>query len=630
MGAQAKNAAQGPTAAFEPPTAVATAAHEPAPGNGPKPEPCLSPDQELVLSEGLLAIAEEIHNQPEAEAHSLSHWFTWLDEEGYDQPGIARALQQLCQQRLGAEAGQQLQAQAKARADDPQGVPSAIEHLSQNHPELLEELLAIEQTRQEQLQRIHAMAGGVRWGKVGGNAGQVILGAGIALLIIKLGHKIHTNWEKELDRKHNDHILQQEKMRLTESARLDLGSDWDTWKGELTNDLIPNVVRNEKSTKLLVRLSDLTPDQIKDLAGIKMTRASVLGTMEEFGFGSEIGTRLLRSRLPKAYLDGFQQWAKKEAGKTFSFELSELKRANDIPHDLRREFERSDFAHKFISNLVKPGKCIDYGVHDFRDTGCQAFFGKELEKYYFNNLLTQQSLLKEIKESGTFTAEHEELDTNLIFDFSDQTMHDILAKHGEAMFRYAIAADKEKVVTPETWTYVVNTAKALDSDAIASKCAAFQEAEGILDAHVQKVTTLEAKLDKLVSEGKLTSDSKEILLKKLDTAAIKSLRRKVKGAKDEIETESRYLYLDERKELADQIESCLDNDLKSDLLKKLDDMDDVADWIDSRKETIVKRFDDYVMTDTKLAFQDALKAAKDSAKATDEAFESVEKDLLNL
>ena len=578
-----------------------------------------------ALADGLLAIAEEVHSHPEAEAHSLSDWLTWLDEEGYDQPGIEAALQQLCQQRLGTEAGQQLQAQARTRLHEPQGITNAIAHLSEAHPQLLEEILEIEQTRQRELETIHATAGGVRWGKVGGKTGQVVLGVGIAALIIKLGHKIHTNWEQEQKQIYNTKLAQREETRASECLDNELTNNWREWSDKLAANLDVKEIRSEKLVKLPVRLSDQSPEQVLDCALRETTRASLLNALTEFGLGSEVSARLLRARLPKVYLDAFQGWATEKAGKALSFEF---KNANDIPHDLRREFEKSEFAHKLLADLQKPEAIEKYGIKDFRDCNSQAFFG-HLKNHYFEKLLTRQTMLKEIKKSRLLTAEEEEFDNNLIFDFSDQTMRDIVAKHGDELFRYAIAGDKIEDKA-ETWGYVTSKVKSLDIDAITSKCPALKEAEGIVDAHSLKITTLAAKLDKLVSEGKLASDSKNLFLKKLDTAAIKNLRRKVNGAKNDIDMTSRHLYLDERTELALKVESCLESDLKSELSNQLEDMDDIEGWMDSRSEAIEKRFAEYVMTDAKLALQDALSTAKDSARATEEVFKSVEQDLLDI
>ena len=124
-------------------------------------EPRLSPAAIVALGDGLIAISNELHTTAAAESHSLNGWLQWLEDEGYDGSHFVEALQSLCRQQLDAATYAQLQATASARADQPEGMQQAIDHLNEIDPVLLEEILKIEQTRQEQLQVLNARAGGV-------------------------------------------------------------------------------------------------------------------------------------------------------------------------------------------------------------------------------------------------------------------------------------------------------------------------------------------------------------------------------------------------------------------------------------------------------------------------------------
>lgn len=150
-------------------------------------EPRLSPAAIVALGDGLIAISNELHTTAAAESHSLNGWLEWLEDEGYDGRPFVEALQGLCRQQLDDAAYAQLQATASARADQPEGMQQAIDHLNERHPALLDEILQIEQTRQEELQVLNARAGGVNMKKVGIHtaeaAGAALVGFGVYKIV---------------------------------------------------------------------------------------------------------------------------------------------------------------------------------------------------------------------------------------------------------------------------------------------------------------------------------------------------------------------------------------------------------------------------------------------------------------
>ncbi|MCX5967695.1 MAG: hypothetical protein NTV57_08685 [Cyanobacteria bacterium] len=149
-------------------------------------EPRLSPAAIVALGDGLIAISNELHTTAAAESHSLNGWLQWLEDEGYDGRQFVEALQSLCRQQLDAATYAQLQATASARADQPEGMQQAIDHLNEIDPVLLEEILKIEQTRQEQLQVLNARAGGVNIKKVGIHTAEAGAGAIVCFGIYKI------------------------------------------------------------------------------------------------------------------------------------------------------------------------------------------------------------------------------------------------------------------------------------------------------------------------------------------------------------------------------------------------------------------------------------------------------------
>jgi hypothetical protein len=166
-------------------------AEDPTPDEDQAGHP-LSTEQATVLADGLLAIADQVHTHPEAEQHCLDYWLSWLDERGYDKAGFTVALHTLCQRLLSVDDHKQLVALARQKANAPNGYPLAIDYLSEHHSGLLEQILVIERSRQEEIESIHATAGGLsKKAKIGLIAGAVyvgVVGGGATVGCLRVSH----------------------------------------------------------------------------------------------------------------------------------------------------------------------------------------------------------------------------------------------------------------------------------------------------------------------------------------------------------------------------------------------------------------------------------------------------------
>ena len=588
---------------------MATAAHEPAPGNGPKPEPCLSPDQELVLSEGLLAIAEEIHNQPEAEAHSLNHWFTWLDEEGYDQPGIARALQQLCQQRLGAEAGQQLQAQAKARADDPQGVPSAIEHLSQNHPELLEELLAIEQTRQEELQRLHAMAGGLS--KFTRNT---LIAGGVGI-VLGLGYGVH------LERRTSKEIARlQAGLRQTAVSELEsidnpviqsavshpeVDRDIAEWNINIDGIKCEELI-SLKTMKYAIPITEMRhPDIYATAVKVKSTVLH-LYDYSSTDYLTDINARLFKGERPVEYLRSFNEWIISKEGKTFS-ELKNIasnisdkySKIKDIPHELRHHFEGT----KFVRETMLAMK----GAEDFRDPGLQHFFSP-LIKHYENQILANQVKVITAKAEGPLTEEIEHLNSQLELDITPEAIRNTMKTFGDEPYKIAIKG--------QGWVFKA----AAKTDTWRANCEEYQQARQLLDPYNNNKKEAEAILKSRLRDNEISQAEHDAQKKLLEDPDLERLESKLQGLEDDLIFDDIHPALIQERDLIARAiadTAAEDQDLKSMLTNKLEDLEDIPSWIESKSETFLSKFISQVRGEAGREFRKALDKAQKAARRSE-------------
>ncbi|MCX5968971.1 MAG: hypothetical protein NTV57_15285 [Cyanobacteria bacterium] len=534
-----------------------------------------------TLSEGLLAIAEEIHNQPEAEAHSLSHWLTWLDEEGYDQPGIARALQQLCQQRLGAEAGQQLQAQAKARADDPQGVPSAIEHLSQNHPELLEELLAIEQTRQEELQRIHAMAGGLS--KFTRNT--LIAGAvGIAFGSVCM-HFVNKKYAEKIARLQSDfnelQAIRQDPIQIQQEFSR-------KFMDELS--LNPLDIHTSKTVRLFKPLTSMSDNEIDTIATCAYRGHFQAACITASDMHPEINARLMRIQLPDHYIQGLNKWASTEEGKAAKLLLSlqndaehTYKKIKDIDRDLLSKYESSEFVRTFMKTEI-------YFDNVARDAGIQAF-AAPVKAYYTRQLKETRNLLQEKAANGAFTEEETFFDKHVIIDLSPDAVRDALNRDFETSYRYWLANPPHVL---RKWEDMPAVWK--------SKSKVLEEADPKIKAYLDGLQPQIDSIWKDFREGVITEAERLEKLQTIKNDVYQDCNIDLQSMKGEFFAKviKPSYFGDRDKIIADisQAEALNDNAKIAKLGKDLEDLEDFPSWLEGKADQLGSDFDHFVETET--------------------------------
>lgn len=607
MTTKGKVTAEGLT--IEAPAAAASAANSASPGNGPKPEPCLSPEQMTVLADGLLAIAEEVHSHPEAESHSLSHWLTWLDEEGYDQPGISRALQQLCLQRLGAEAGQQLQAQAKARADDPRGVPSAIEHLSQNHPELLEELLAIEQTRQEQLQRLHATAGGLSK-----FARRSLEASGLGI-VLGLGYGVH------LERKTSKEIARlQAGLRQTAVSELEsignpviqsavshpeVDRDIAEWNNNIGGIKCEELI-SLKTMKYVIPITEMSHPDINATAVKVKSTVLHLYDYSSTDYLTDINARLFKGERPVEYLRSFNEWIISKEGKTFS-ELkniasnisSKYSKIKDIPHELRHHFEGT----KFVRETMLAMK----GAEGFRDPGLQHFFSP-LVKHYENQILANQVKVIAAKAEGPLTEEIERLNSQLELDITPEAIRNTMKTLGDEPYKAAIKG--------QSWVFKA----AAKTDTWRANCEEYQQARQLLDPYKNNKKEAEAILRDKLRNNEISTAEHAAQKKLLEDPDLERLDGKLDWLRsDFIDDDMIPSLMQERDLIARAIANTAaeDQHLKSTLSNELEDLEDIPSWIESKSETFLSKFISQVRGEAGKEFRKALDRAQKAARRSE-------------
>jgi hypothetical protein len=150
----------------------------------------------------LAAISSQVHHEDRASLErSLQDWWQWLDDEGFQRDVVASLFRQVSGATIGAEALQALEGQIKTHREEPQGLPSLIELLHQEHPNLAQELENLETLALTEEQQLHQRAGGLTSGQRGAVAGGVIGGAlltaGTIFLTVKKGKAISAWFKKK-------------------------------------------------------------------------------------------------------------------------------------------------------------------------------------------------------------------------------------------------------------------------------------------------------------------------------------------------------------------------------------------------------------------------------------------------
>ena len=586
------------TGAFTPTAADPNAAppHQAAPGPSN-----LSPDEQIALGDGLLAIAEQAHTHPETEAFSLSDWLTWLDEEGYDQPGLLKALQTLCQQRLTPEAYQQLNAQAQARVDAPQGLIEAIHHLENQHPELLQELQEIEQGRQSELQAMHATAGGIskktkiELGAVGGVVGASILTGGL------IGFFRAKAREKKASERVFSHLEKAAKTEVDSEIEIDAESIYIRKLNEKAANLIAYVSdkplehfqRAPIADRYVVPLLEQTDRQVKDSAVHLATYYKSYWNPYENRPAAKIETRMLATVKPDLYLKNFNKWVQDKHPDL----ASDYIKIKDIDVKLRQDFESSDDAFEFFKTADN-NRVNGFLIEGIRDLGMQEFTGALIEPIQ-RQLLHNQRLLKEARDKGETSLELEWMNKGMALDLSESKVEEFFASQGDSPIRNAMLNNANSPL---------------------KECGVFLKDNKDYHSLLDKFASLELKrsafvddLRRKVREGLIDDATRKLKQRALDRSfkPIEELERKLK---DEAKTYFRQTWADNRVSLATRVEEAADDAARKEAMKQLADMDDVVDWFESRGETTAQELKDYLRLEAYGELEAIYDAAEEAAR----------------
>ena len=582
--------------------AAAAAADSSSPERRPSAPPCLSPAQVTALADGLLAIAEEVHSHPEAEAHSLSDWLTWLDEEGYDQPGIEAALQQLCQQRLDTEAYQQLQAQARTRLHEPQGITNAIAHLSEAHPQLLEEILEIEQTRQRELDTIHAMAGGIS--KFARNT-LIAGGVGIACGLVGM-HFVNKKYAEKIARLQSD-------FNELQAIRQDPGHIEREFFSKLSNELSINL-HTSKTVRLFKPLTAMSDREIDTIASCAYQGHFKAACITHSDMHPEINARLMRIQLPDHYIQGLNKWTSTEEGKAAKSLLDlhndaehTYKKIKDIDRDLLSKYESSTFVRDFMKAAI-------YGDRVARDAGIQAF-ANPVQAYYTRQLKETRNLLQEKAANGAFTEEETFFDKHVIIDLSPDAVRVALNRDFETAYRYWLANPPNVL---QNWEDMP---------------AAWKSKSKVLEDAHPKIKTYKDGLQPQIGsiwndfkQGVITEAEREKKLKTIKNDVYQDCDSDLRSMKCEFFAKviKPSYFGDRDKIIADisQAESLNDNARIAKLRKDLEDLEDFPSWIEGKADQVGSDFDRFVKTETTKVAESLRNGLRKIGREADQIVES--------
>lgn len=497
----------------------------------------LSTEQATVLADGLLAIADHVQNHPEAKEHCFDYWLSWLDDGGYNKAGFSEALHTLCQRLLSADDYKQLVALAREKAKALNGYPSAIDYLSQHHSALLDQILVIERSRQEEIKSINAMAGGLsKKAKIGLIAGAVYVGVvGVGGTVGYLRAKAReeardllvNQAQDPVDRVFDMPFLNREKQAI--NAR------------PIEEFIAETTLRHEVP---LILQSDAQFD--KTVESVIGQLNSVHWIPSKSSFTSEIFTKALRSK-SSLYLDQFNEWLRlfqNEASTDIKTATSNLKEnilssasekygsIKDIDNDLLHQFEESDFAMTFWKDVAA------HKFPSFTDNGGGDVFEAVYQKIHdhFSSLRTR---LKEAASKGELTQEDDYLNNHVDFDYS------------QGYVRSLFAGSENSALTK------LISRKFLNYD----------------DAIVES-------FDKIFNENPIVHRARQLLESDIDRGLKIALRRAITNIERQKLLEK--FYIKDRTEIDTLINNEVDTEAKKLLQTKFDHMGLLDEWINNR------------------------------------------------
>lgn len=159
-------------------------------------DPTINASIAAELRTALVAINQQAQAEPASASWSLSNWWGWLEEQGYNREAALAVLKSLCSARIGAQALAGLVETCRSAADAPAGLgllQAELEQLDADLPELLHRLEAASLSEEQELAQL---AGGMS--KIARNA-TISLGGGFFIGCIYAIHlEIKTNKQIKL------------------------------------------------------------------------------------------------------------------------------------------------------------------------------------------------------------------------------------------------------------------------------------------------------------------------------------------------------------------------------------------------------------------------------------------------
>ena len=553
----------------------------------------LSTEQATVLADGLLAIADHVQNHPEAKEHCFDYWLSWLDDGGYNKAGFSEALHTLCQRLLSSDDYKQLVALAREKAKSLNGYPSAIDYLSQHHSALLDQILVIERSRQEEIKSINAMAGGLsKKAKIGLIAGAVYVGVavvgGVGGTVGYLRAKAREEAKDLLVNEAHDLLVNQAQDPLDRVLDMPfLNREMQGINGRPIEEIIAETtLRHEVPLSLQ---SDAQFDKTVDSVFNQLN--SVHWFPSKSSFTSEIFTKALRSK-SSLYLDQFNEWLRlvqNEASTDITTATSNLKEnvlssasekygsIKDIDNDLLHQFESSDFAMTFWKD-VAAGK-----FQSFAENGGGFFFRAVKQKIrdHFSSLRIR---LNEAASKGELTQEEEYLNNHVDFDYS------------QGYIRTLFAGSENSALTE------LISGKFLTMDGAISES-----------------------FDKIFNENPFVHRARQLLRSDIGSELKLALRRAI--TKIENEQLLQKFYSKDRNEIDTLIKNQVDTEAKKVLQTQFDHMGFLDEWMNNRVVKTEQEISALLKSDACRAFRSALADAEAAAKAIDQDSKAFERDL---
>lgn len=486
----------------------------------------------------------------------------------------------------------QLVALARQKANAPNGYPSAIDYLSQHHSGLLEQILVIERSRQEEIESIHATAGGLsKKAKIGLIAGAVYVGVGVfggaVGTVGYLRAKAREEAKDLLVNEAHDLLVNQAQDRV-DPIKFDPFGREHLKSGDRPIDEIIA----EKTLRLqvpLIRQSDAQFDRTVDSVVFQLNQTNWHPLHSSFT--SEIFTKALRSSHPSLYLDQFNEWLRllqNEASTDIKTATSNLKgdilssatekygSIKDIDNDLLHQFDSSDFAKMFWKD-VENGKFLS--IVSGNGGGFWRFC-KPVKQKIYDQFSSLRSRLNEAASMGELSEADNYLNNHVDFDYSD------------GYIRSLFASSENSAVT-----------------------------ELIISRHHLSLEPF----DKIFSENPIVLHANHLLKAKIDAQLKNVIRKELRNIEEEMNPKN--FYRKDRNEIDTLIKNEVDTEAKKVLQTQFDHMGLSDEWMNNRVVKTEQEISAFLESDACKAFRSALADAEAAANAVEQDSKAFEREL---